>query len=291
MRPDHGGPSRTTTALVTAVTMVAFASNSILCRLALAGGTIDPVGFTAVRISAGAIMLLAIARLGRRRRTADRRGSWGSGLALFVYALGFSLAYVRLGAGVGALILFGCVQLTMIVRGFVGGERPDPLQWAGLATATAGLVILVLPGLTAPPLAGAALMAAAGVAWGVYSLRGRGARDPIVTTTDNFVRAVPMALAVAAAALATLHATPRGILLAIASGAIASGVGYVLWYVALRGLTATRAASVQLTVPVIAALGGVAFLSERVTPRLATAAVLVLGGVGASLVGRMRRAG
>jgi drug/metabolite transporter (DMT)-like permease len=275
---------------VTGVTMIAFASNSILCRLALAADAIDPIGFTTVRLAAGAIALLAIARLGGRRRTADRRGSWASGLALFVYALGFSLAYVRLDAGVGALVLFGFVQLTMIVRGFLGGERPDALQWAGLATATVGLVVLVFPGLTAPAPPGAALMAAAGIAWGVYSLRGRGALDPVVSTTDNFVRAVPMALAVAAVALGRLHATPRGILLAVASGAIASGVGYVLWYVALRGLTATRAASVQLTVPVIAAVGGVLFLSETVTARLAAAAVLVLGGVGATLVGRIRRA-
>ena len=291
MPPDRPAPSRPATAIVTAVTMVAFASNSILCRLALAGDSIDPIGFTTVRLAAGAITLLAIARIGRRRRTADRRGSWASGFALFVYALGFSLAYVRLDAGVGALVLFGCVQLTMIVRGFAGGERPDALQWAGLVTAAAGLVVLVSPGLTAPAPMGSAMMAAAGIAWGVYSLRGRGARDPVIATTDNFVRAVPMALAIAVVGVGRLHATPRGIALAVASGAIASGIGYVLWYTALRGLSATRAASVQLTVPVIAAVGGIAVLSEIVTGRLALASTLVLGGVGATLVGRMRRTG
>ena len=289
MLPVRPAPTRLVTAIATAVTMVAFASNSILCRLALAGESIDPIGFTTVRLVSGAITLFAIARLGGRQRTADNRGSWSSGFALFVYALGFSLAYVRLDAGVGALVLFGCVQITMIVRGFVGGERPNIVQWAGLATATGGLVYLVSPGLSAPPPLGSALMAAAGVAWGAYSLRGRGAVDPVVSTTDNFIRAVPLALAVALMSIGRLEATPRGLVLAVASGAVASGIGYVLWYFALRGLTATRAASVQLTVPVIAAAGGAVLLSEIVTTRLAIASVLVLGGVGASLVGRMRR--
>ncbi len=287
--PAH--PSRLVISIATALTMVAFASNSILCRLALGGKSIDPVGFTAVRIVSGAVTMFVVARLSGRRRTEANRGSWTSGLALFAYAVGFSLAYVRLGVGTGALILFGCVQLTMIVRGVMGGERPDLLQWAGLAVAAAGLVYLVFPGLSAPPLAGSALMAGAGVAWGIYSLRGRGAIDPVVATTDNFVRAAPMALAVALAGAGRLEGNARGIALAVASGAVASGLGYLLWYFALRGLTAMRAATVQLTVPVIAACGGVVLLSERITARLLVASALVLGGVGASLVGRMRRQG
>lgn len=288
MRSTGPRPTTSVTAIATALTMVAFASNSILCRLALGAGSIDPVGFTTIRLVSGAITLLAIARLGGRRRTADNRGSWTSGFALFAYATGFSLAYVRLDAGVGALILFGSVQLTMLVRAVVTGERPNVVQWTGLGAAIGGLVYLVFPGLTAPPPLAAAFMLAAGVAWGVYSLRGRGALDPVVATTDNFVRAVPMALAVAVVGAARLEMSRRGVALAIASGAIASGIGYVLWYFALRGLSATRAASVQLTVPVIAACGGVVLLSETISVRLALASVLILGGVGASLVGRMR---
>ena len=278
--------------IVTVATMIAFASNSILCRLALGAASIDPIGFTAIRLGSGALTLLAVARLAGRRRTADNRGSWGSGLALFVYAIAFSLAYVRIGAGIGALILFGAVQLTMIARGLARGERPGLLAWVGLAIATSGLVYLVSPGLTAPEPVGSALMALAGIAWGIYSLRGRGASDPVVSTTDNFLRSVPMALAatILAASAGRIDLTPGGVALAIASGALASGLGYVLWYVALRGLTATQAATVQLTVPVIAAAGGVLLLSEPATMRLVVAALLVLGGVGASLAGRWRRA-
>ena len=268
--------------------MVAFASNSILCRLALADRSIDPVGFTSVRLAAGAITLLAVARLGGRRRTATNRGSWGSGLALFLYAAAFSLAYVRLDAGTGALILFGCVQLTMMVRGLRAGERPGALEWAGIVTAAGGLVYLVSPGLTAPAPVGSALMGTAGIAWGVYSLRGRRALDPVVSTTDNFVRAVPFALAAAVVSFGRLEGSTRGVLLAVASGALASGLGYVLWYFALRGLTAMRAATVQLTVPVIAAGGGVLLLSETLSLRLVVAAALVLGGVGAALASGYR---
>ncbi len=278
--------SRFATATLTAVTMLAFASNSILCRKALGDGSIDPVGFTTLRLAAGAITLLAVAKLSGRHKTADNRGSWGSGLALFVYAIGFSLAYVQIGAGTGALILFGAVQLTMIGRGWAAGERPSAVQWAGLATAAGGLVYLVFPGLAAPAPVGSALMATAGIAWGVYSLRGRSAKDPVVSTTDNFVRAVPFALAVALASAGRLAGNASGVLLAVASGALASGLGYVLWYYALRGLTATSAATVQLTVPVIAACGGVLVLSEPLHARLVIAAILVLGGVGAVLLGR-----
>jgi drug/metabolite transporter (DMT)-like permease len=278
-------PSRPAIAAATAIAMVAFASNSILCRLALGGETIDPVGFTTIRLGAGAITLLAIAVAGGRRRSRAQRGSWMSALALFGYAIGFSLAYVRLDAGTGALILFGFVQVTMIVAALVGGERPVARQWAGLVAAVGGLAYLVAPGLTAPSPAGSALMAGAGVAWGVYSLRGRGESDPLISTTDNFVRSVPLVLVVAVASLGRLDVSPRGAAIAVASGALASGVGYVLWYSALRGLTATGAATVQLTVPVIAAVGGVLFLSEAVTVRLVVASVLVLGGVAAVLRG------
>lgn len=286
-------PSRSTprNLVVTALAMTAFAANSILCRLALGPSSIDAAGFTAIRLVSGAATLLVIARLSGRRRTAQSRGNWMSGTTLFVYAIMFSFAYLRLDVGTGALILFALVQATMIVWGLARGERPRPLQWLGLAAALGGLAYLVSPGLTAPPVVGSIMMGAAGIAWGVYSLRGRRTTDPIVTTTDNFVRSVPLVLVATAVLYPTIDLSPRGVVLAVGSGALASGVGYVFWGAALRELSATRAASVQLTVPVIAALGGLAFLQEPVTLRLALSAVLILGGVGLTLVGREQTTG
>lgn len=273
------------TAAATTVAMIAFASNSILCRLALAPGAIDAASFTVVRLVSGAATLLVIAlATGRARRRGA--GNWNSGALLFAYAIGFSLAYVSLSIATGALILFGAVQLTMLAAAITAGERPQPLQWFGLAAALGGFVYLVSPGLEAPSPLGSLLMTTAGVAWGFYTLRGRGTADPISATTDNFVRAVPLVLVVGAVMLRDAHATPRGLILAIVSGAITSGIGYVIWYVALRGLTATRAASVQLTVPVIAALGGVLFMSEAISLRLAIATATILGGVALVLAGR-----
>ncbi len=268
--------------------LVAFASNSILCRLALASSRIDPATFTTVRVASGAAMLALIASLRRARAPEDTRAGWVSAAFLFVYAIAFSFSYVSLSAGTGALILFGCVQTTMLGAALRAGERPRAIEWLGVATAIAGLVYLVLPGLAAPSPAGAALMAAAGVAWGLYSLRGRGSRDPLADTARNFLCAVPFTLAVSLAALSRAHASRDGVLLAAASGAISSGIGYVIWYAALRGLSATRAATVQLSVPVIAALGGIAFLGEHLTTRLVVAATLILGGVGVTLAARRR---
>jgi drug/metabolite transporter (DMT)-like permease len=272
--------------LVTAVAMTAFAANSILCRLALGPPDIDATGFTTIRLLSGALTLLAITHSSRRKRTEQSRGNWTSAAALFVYAIMFSFAYLRLDVGTGALILFALVQATMIGWGLAQGERPRPLQWLGLAGALSGLAYLVSPGLSTPSVDGSIMMGVAGVAWGVYSLRGRGTTDPIVTTTDNFVRAVPMVLIVAAVSYQSIELSPRGLALAIASGAIGSGVGYVIWYAALRGLSATRAATVQLTVPAIAAVGGLAFLGESISLRLAISAALILGGVGLTLMGR-----
>lgn len=289
MSPDR--PSTLRTLVATGLAMTAFAANSVLCRLALGPPDIDAAGFTAIRLVSGAVTLLAVARSSGRRRSGQSQGNWISGAALFIYAIMFSLAYLRLDVGTGALILFALVQATMIAWGLVRGERPRPLQWLGLAAALGGLVYLVSPGLSSPSTAGSMMMGTAGVAWGVYSLRGRRTTDPIVTTTDNFVRSVPMALVATAVLYRSLDLSPRGIVLAVASGALASGVGYVIWYAALRGLSATRAASVQLTVPVIAALGGLAFLGEVVTLRLAISAVFILGGVGLTLVGREKTPG
>jgi drug/metabolite transporter (DMT)-like permease len=281
-------PGTGITIAATAGAMIAFASNSILCRLALADGAIDAASFTTVRLVAGAAVLLVVAlSTGRGKRRGS--GNWFSGAMLFAYAICFSLAYVDLGIAVGALILFGMVQVTLVFAAIATGERPQPRQWLGLVAAIGGFVYLVSPGIEAPSVEGSALMATSGLAWGVYTLRGRGLADPISATTDNFVRAVPFVLVVSAFMLRDVHATPRGVVLAIVSGGLTSGLGYVLWYVALRSLTATRAAVVQITVPVIAALGGIVFLSEPVTLRLAVATAAILGGVGLVLAGRESR--
>jgi drug/metabolite transporter (DMT)-like permease len=263
--------------LLTLLAMVAFAANSLLCRLALREGGIAALAFTALRLGSGALVLFLIECARRRRWHVPTGGSWTSAVMLAIYAAGFSLAYLGLTAGTGALILFGCVQVTMIVWGIVRGERPDRWQWVGLALAVIGLVYLVAPGLTAPPAGSALLMALAGVAWGVYSLRG-GRGDPIATTAGNFVRTVPLVVVGGLIASGGVVST-EGVLLAVVSGAVTSGVGYVLWYGALHDLTATRAAVVQLSVPVIAALGGAVLLAEAVTWRLGLASAITLGGI------------
>ena len=276
--------------VLTAFTLVAFAANSLLCRMALGGELVDPVSFTTLRLVSGALFLVPISRLaGEAVRSEKSHGSWGSGLALFAYAIAFSLAYLSLDAGMGALILFGCVQATMIGAGLKSGERPHPLQWLGLVTALAGVVYLVSPGISAPDPLGASLMAIAGIAWGVYSLRGKGESAPVLSTAANFVRATPMTIFASAMAFSLAHAESRGVLLALVSGTITSGLGYVLWYRVLRGLTTTQGSIVQLMVPVLAAFGGVIFLAEQVSARLAIASVLILGGVAVAILTRARR--
>ena len=284
------------TAAATVASLVAFAANSLLARAALGAGAIDPVSFTAFRLLSGAAALAVVGLAVRRGAGAGApAGSWPSAIALFGYAIAFSWAYLSLDAGTGALVLFGAVQVTMIGVGLWAGERPSALRWLGLAGALGGLVYLLLPGLTAPDPLGAILMAASGVFWGIYSLRGRADAHPVLATAGNFVRTAPLALvaiAVGALAGAGIEITPRGLVLAIVSGVVTSGLGYVIWYAALGGLTATVAAIVQLAVPVIAAFGGVALLDERITPRLTLASALILGGVTiATLAGsRDRRA-
>ncbi|MBI4622330.1 MAG: DMT family transporter [Verrucomicrobia bacterium] len=282
-----GSAVRVRTIAFTLFALVAFAANSVLCRLALAPGAIDAASFSTVRLSSGAITLLMITIV-MQRGSFRVHGSWISAAMLFSYAVPFSFAYLSLGAATGALILFGAVQATMMVAAIVAGERPHPWQWLGLFVALTGLVGLVLPGLTAPPLVGSALMAIAGISWGGYSLRGRGTADPLGDTTSNFLRSVPFVMIVSLFAVRQFHVTPSGILLAICSGALASALGYVGWYAALAGLTATRAAAVQLSVPVLAAVGGVAFLAEAVSLRLLVSAFLILGGVGLAVMGRKR---
>jgi drug/metabolite transporter (DMT)-like permease len=271
--------------LVTAFTLIAFAANSLLCRMALGQRLIDPVSFTTLRLASGALALAPLSwMVGEPRAPRDTGGSWGSGFALFAYAAAFSLAYVSLSAGMGALILFGSVQVTMIGAGLRSGERVAAAQWVGSAVAIGGLIYLVLPGISAPNPAGALLMCVAGIAWGVYSIRGKGAPAPAAMTAGNFLRSAPMALMASAIALASIHLEPSGILLALTSGIVTSGLGYVLWYKALRSLTTTQASVVQLLVPVLAAFGGVAFLSEQVTLRLVLASMIILGGVAAAIL-------
>lgn len=271
--------------LLTVCAMLAFAGNSLLCRLALRGAHIDPAAFTALRLVSGAAVLWLLVTLRRAGKTA---GDWPSAAALTVYAVAFSFAYVSLPAGVGALLLFGAVQASMLLAGLVAGERLGPAQLAGLALAVAGLVFLVLPGIEAPAPLGSVLMLAAGVAWGMYSLRGRRAGVPALATAGNFLRAAPLAVMVALPFLPRWHADGTGIACALASGMLTSGLGYVIWYAALKGLTATRAAIVQLSVPVIAALGGVLLLAEPLTGRLAIASCVILGGVSLAILGRQR---
>ncbi len=274
--------------LLTAFTLLAFAANSLLCRMALGADLIDPVSFSTLRLAGGAAILVPISRLASRAGSSARmEASWGSSLALFVYAIAFSAAYVWLDTGMGALILFGTVQATMIGMGMKSGEQPNAIQWLGLSAALGGLIYLVSPGIAAPPLLGGLLMGVSGVAWGVYSLRGRSARaTPVLSTAGNFLLALPLAVIASMLSLSFAHVERTGIILALLSGSITSGLGYVLWYKALRGLTTTQAAVVQLLVPILAAFGGVAFLAERVSLRLAISAALILGGVAMAVLTR-----
>jgi drug/metabolite transporter (DMT)-like permease len=271
---------------LTALAMLAFAANSVLCRLALTKTAIDPASFTVIRLASGAAMLWVLANVIGKRSGVG--GSWRGAAALVVYAVAFSLAYVSLSAGTGALLLFGSVQITMITTGLVQGERLKRLQWAGLALALAGLCILVAPGVSAPPPAGAALMLLSGLCWGVYSLLGRGTRDPIGTTAGNFIRGAPLAVLPVIVFYGQIHPDPIGVLYAVLSGTIASGLGYILWYRVLPQLGATQGASVQLSVPVIAAIAGVLLIGEPLTLRLAFISLAVLGGIALVITGRTR---
>jgi drug/metabolite transporter (DMT)-like permease len=265
------------TGLVTALALTCFAANSLLCRAALRPGLVDPATFTAVRVASGAAVLAVLVLA--RGKGELRQGSWGSAASLFAYAAAFSLAYVRLHAGTGALLLFAAVQATMLGWSLRAGVTLGARQWLGVAIAAAGLVLLTAPGAASPGLAGAGLMVAAGVAWGVYSIRGRSAVDPVATTAGNFVRALPLAVAWAIASAASSRTSGTGLALAAISGAVTSGGGYVLWYAALPVLGAARAATLQLAVPVLAAAAGVLLLGEPLTIRLVLAAAAIVAGI------------
>ena len=288
---------------LTAFALTAFAFNSILCRFALRGGEIDAAGFTLVRLVSGAVALFIIAFISSSPRVSNvvapnldvtplltsrlvHFGNWPSAFFLFAYAICFSFAYLGLTAGTGALVLFGAVQITMIGFAIFRGERPTGLEWVGVLVAIGGLVYLVLPGLAAPPLFNAALMAVAGIAWGFYTLRGKSSSDPLADTAGNFVRSVPMIVVAAIPFFLRFHLSGRGALLAAVSGAVTSGIGYAVWYAALKHHTATRAAVLQLSVPVIAAAIGVWLLFESADMRLIIAGALILGGTGLTIFGR-----
>jgi drug/metabolite transporter (DMT)-like permease len=294
-------PRALATFTLTALAVLSFAANSLLTRLALGAHEIDAASFTTVRLGAGAAILALLVRrntgvwLGLRPSAVpgsspqqDRRLQ--RPIALFAYAAPFSFAYLRIGAAVGALVLFGVVQVTMIGWGVARGERPGARTWVGLVLAAGGLIWLLLPSAARPDPLGVGLMTVAGVGWGAYSLAGKGASDPLAATARSFVFALPLGLALSAgaAALGTIHLSPRGLLIAALSGAVTSGLGYAIWYQALRGLTATQAAIVQLSVPVIAGLGAVAALNESAGPRLLVGAVVVLGGTALALAGDPR---
>lgn len=264
--------------------MTAFAANSLLCRIALKNTAIDAASFTSVRIISGALVLWLIVRL--RGLPGRLDGNWSSALALFIYAAGFSFAYIKLPAAVGALILFCAVQATMIGYGLWRGERLAWLQIAGLLLALAGLLGLLAPGLSAPPPASAGLMLVAGVAWGIYSLRGKSFANPTTATAGNFLRAVPFAVALSLLTLPQAAFDGGGFLYAAASGGLASGLGYALWYAVLPGLSATSAATLQLSVPVIAAAGGVLLLGEAITWQLLLSSAGILGGIALVIGGR-----
>ena len=269
--------SRPRVFILTLLAMLAFAGNSLLCRAAFTSSQIDAASFTSIRIAAGALALGLIVRL--RGGGQAPAGSWPSALALFAYAAAFSFAYLSLSAATGALLLFGAVQATMIGVGLWRGERLRPWQALGLVCALGGLIGLLLPGLSAPPLQGAGLMLMAGIAWGVYSLRGKGSGDPLRVTAGNFLRAVVFATALSIAMIPWASLDAAGIGYVIASGAVTSGIGYAIWYTALPGLKATSAATVQLSVPVITAVGGIALLGEAATLRLLLASLAILGGI------------
>jgi len=274
---------------LTVFALVAFAFNSILCRLALGTSSIDASSFTSIRLLSGAATLFVLCLFFQSPSTGNKRaGNWTSAGFLFGYAICFSFAYIGLTTATGALILFGMVQATMLIWAIGSGERPTMLEWGGLIVAICGLVYLVFPGLKAPPLWSSTLMALAGVCWGFYTLRGKQSNDPLADTSGNFLRTIPFVILAALPFLYQIDLSPVGILYAILSGSIASGIGYAVWYAALEYHTATRAAILQLAVPALAAIGGLIFLGELISVRLVVASSLILGGIGLSIIAKKR---
>ncbi len=267
------------TSLITALALIAFAANSVLCRLALGNGVIDASSFTAIRLFSGAIALFVILILKGKNKGELSKGSWTASFMLFTYAVTFSYAYLTVDTGTGALILFGSVQITMILLSLLSGTRLHMSEWAGISIAFCGFIYLILPSLSTPSINGFMLMALAGFSWAVYTLKGRSSQNPLMDTTYNFIRTIPFVVLLVTFTIDGISYAQQGVWLAIVSGALTSGVGYTIWYYALRQLSSIQAAVIQLSVPVIAAIGGVIFVSEELTTRLIIAAVIVLGGI------------
>jgi drug/metabolite transporter (DMT)-like permease len=278
------------TTVLTTLALLAFAGNSVLCRLALNSGEIDAASFTSFRLFSGAVFLLILVAIKTRKVIDVKSGSWLSAMFLFAYAITFSYAYISLDTGTGALILFGAVQITMIVSGLIKGNMLSIVEWIGLALAFTGLCILLLPGASSPSLVGFFLMAISGIAWGFYTLAGRGSKSPLIDTTNNFLRTIPLVLLIMFFTIADTEISNRGVVLAVASGALASGLGYAIWYTALAGLTVTQAAVAQLSVPIIAAFGGVIFSSETINTGLIVSSVFILGGIATVVASKKVRA-
>ena len=272
--------------MLTGLALIAFAANSILCRLALGSEAIDASSFTVMRLLSGTIVLLIIIGSTRNITGVSTKGSWFASFMLFIYAVTFSYAYISLDTGTGALILFGSVQITMILLSFIAGTRLHFTEWAGVTIAFTGFVYLILPGVTAPSMIGFLLMTVAGIAWGIYTLKGRSSKSPLMDTAYNFFRTTPLIILLALFTMNNTNYSYEGILLALLSGGITSGIGYAVWYIALGGLSSTQAAVLQLSVPVIAALGGVIFVSEAITFRLIVSAAIILGGILLVIIGK-----
>ena len=267
------------TMFLSMVALIAFAGNSVLCRLALSDGAIDPAGFTVIRLLSGVVALFPLLFLTQGKRAFNKSGSWLSGVLLFIYAVFFSFAYVSIDTATGALILFGVVQITLVIVNAIKGNRLNALELLGVVLALAGFIYLVFPELQKPSLQGFVMMSMSGVAWALYTVAGQGSSNALRDTAFNFLRTAPLFIIVFVASLNAISLTSYGVLLAIASGAITSGVGYAIWYAALPNLSTTQAGVIQLFVPIIAAFGGVLFAGELITPRLMVAAAFVLGGI------------
>jgi drug/metabolite transporter (DMT)-like permease len=282
-KPTHNAAR---TLKFTIFALIAFAANSVLSRLALGAKTIDAPSFTVIRLLSGTLVLWTLLKISNNKNRLSSKGSWFSSIFLFLYAITFSFAFITLDTGTGALILFGSVQTTMIILSLVSGNRLHLSEWLGVSISLAGFVYLVTPGVTTPSFIGLLLMIVAGISWGVYTLKGRDSDNPLADTTYNFLRTTPMVLVLAVITIHNAQYSLVGIGLAILSGAIASGIGYTIWYTALGGISATQAAVVQLSVPVIAALGGVVFVSDAITLRLTLSALMILGGILLVVLGR-----
>ncbi len=267
------------TIFFTVLALIAFAANSVLCRSALGENLIDPASFTSIRLLSGGVMLMVILQFNRKNKSSSTKGSWLASIMLFLYAAAFSFAYITLDTGTGALILFAAVQITMILVSIVSGNKLHATEWIGLTIAFLGFVYLILPGITTPSATGFSLMTIAGIAWGFYTIKGQGSKNPLFDTAYNFSRSILFILILMIITFQFSHISSKGILLAMISGGITSGIGYTIWYVALGGLSITQAAVVQLSVPVIASLGGVVFVSEQITLRYILASLLILGGI------------